>query len=219
MNEDINSKTLQNDEIDLRELWATLVKRNLTILAVTVIATISAAFYAYTATPIYSGKVLIEIGDVVINSKTDNNKPTIIQLLDSPADVQGIIEQTFNSYIVNEDKKIKIEFPKGSGRLILLSYESSDKNLIGEKLQEGVNLVMTRHKEKESFYQHVNGQVHPTAVVDKISISDGPIKPKKQLIIAIAFISGLMFGIFLAFFREFISNGRRIDETPEMSKE
>lgn len=219
MNEDINSKTLQNDEIDLRELWVTLVKRKLTILAVTVIATISAAFYAYTATPIYSGKVLIEIGDVVINSKTDNNKPTIIQLLDSPADVQGIIEQTFNSYIVNEDKKIKIEFPKGSGRLILLSYESSDKNLISKKLQEGVNLVMARHKEKEEFFKHVNGQVHPTVVVDKISISDEPIKPKKQLIIAVAFISGLMLGIFLAFFREFISNGRKIDETPEMNKE
>lgn len=207
----------QDDEIDLRELWATLVKRKMTILTVTVIATVSSALYAYTATPIYSGKALIEIGDVVINSEKDNNKPTIVLLLDSPADIQAVFEQTFNANIVNE--KIKIELPKGSSDLIQLSYEGSDKNLISKKLQEGVNLVMARNKEKEVFFQHVNGQVHPTAVVDKIIISDEPIKPKKQLIIAVAFISGLLLGVFMAFFREFISNGRKVDETPEMSKE
>ena len=207
----------QDDEIDLRELWATLVKRKMTILTVTVIATVSSALYAYTATPIYSGKALIEIGDVVINSEKDNRKPTIVLLLDSQADIRAVLEQTFNANIVNE--KIKIELPKGSSHLIQLSYEGSDKNLISKKLQEGVNLVMARNKEKEVFFQHLNWQVHPTVVVDKISITADPIKPKKQLIIAVAFISGLMLGIFLAFFREFILNGRKVDETPEMSKE
>lgn len=210
---------IQKNELDLRELWSTLIKRKITIFTVMVITTISATIYAWTTTPIYSGEVLIEIGEVVINSKTDNNKPTIIQSLDSPADIQGIIEQTFNANIKEESKKIKIDFPKGSGRLIQLSYESSDTGLIKKKLQDGVNLVIARHKEKESFYQHVNGQVHPTVVVDKISISDEPIKPKKQIVIAIAFMSGLMLGMFLAFFREFISNGRKVDETPEMNKE
>lgn len=210
---------IQRNELDLRELWVTLIKQKITIFTVMAITTISATIYVWIIPPIYSGEVLIEIGEVVINSKTDNNKPTIIQSLDSPADIQGIIEQTFNPNIKEESKKIKIEFPKDSGRLIQLSYESNDIALINKKLQEGVNLVLARDKEKEVFYQHVNGQVHPTVVVDKISISDESIKPKKQIVITIAFMSGLMLGMFLAFFREFILNGRKVNETAEMKKE
>lgn len=210
---------IQRNELDLRELWVTLIKQKITIFTVMAIATISATIYVWIIPPIYSGEVLIEIGEVVINSKTDNNKPTIIQSLDSPADIQGIIEQTFNPNIKEESKKIKIEFPKGSGRLIKLSYESNDIALINKKLQEGVNLVLARDKEKEVFYQHVNGQVHPTVVVDKISISDESIKPKKQIVITIGFMSGLMLGMFLAFFREFILNRRKGNETEEMHKE
>ena len=100
-----------------------------------------------------------------------------------------------------------------------MSYESSDTGLISKKLQEGVNLILAQDKEKEEFYQHVNAQVRPTAVVDKIRTSNEAIKPKKMLIITVALISGLMLGIFAAFFREFISNGRKVDETSEMNKE
>ena len=100
-----------------------------------------------------------------------------------------------------------------------MSYESNDIALINKKLHDGVNLVLARDKEKEVFYQHVHGQVHPTVVVDKINISNESLKPKKQIVITIGFMSGLMLGMFLAFFREFILNGRKVNETAEMKKE
>jgi len=43
-----------------------------------------------------------------------------------------------------------------------------------------------------------------THLVGKIRMLDHPVKPKKKLILVVAFITGLMLGIFLAFFKEFI---------------
>jgi uncharacterized protein involved in exopolysaccharide biosynthesis len=52
-----------------------------------------------------------------------------------------------------------------------------------------------------------------------IIVAPDPIKPKKALIIVVAFISGLILGIFTVFFVKFISNGRKVNEIPEMNKE
>ena len=48
-----------------------------------------------------------------------------------------------------------------------------------------------------------------THVIGSISISEDPIKPKKKLIVVVAFITGLMLSIFLAFFLEFIQGVKR----------
>lgn len=45
---------------------------------------------------------------------------------------------------------------------------------------------------------------HNTKIVGSIITQDKPVKPKKALIIIVAFITGLMLSIFLAFFLEFI---------------
>ncbi len=46
----------------------------------------------------------------------------------------------------------------------------------------------------------------PTQTVGETEILDHPIKPKKKLIIVIAFIVGLTLSVFLAFFLEFVGN-------------
>ncbi len=53
-----------------------------------------------------------------------------------------------------------------------------------------------------------------TKVVGSIITLDKPIKPKKTLIVIVAFITGLMLSIFLAFFLEFL-RGSREEETQE----
>ncbi len=58
-----------------------------------------------------------------------------------------------------------------------------------------------------------NASIHepyivPTKIVGKIYTHDKPVKPKKKLIIIVALITGLMMGIFLAFFREFLSQNK-----------
>ena len=49
----------------------------------------------------------------------------------------------------------------------------------------------------------------PTHIVGEIETLEKPIKPKKILIVVVAFITGLMFSVFLAFFLEFMSGMRK----------
>lgn len=48
-------------------------------------------------------------------------------------------------------------------------------------------------------------KIKKTSIIGKITMNDHPIKPKKKLTIIVAFITGLMLSIFLAFFLEFLS--------------
>ncbi len=47
-------------------------------------------------------------------------------------------------------------------------------------------------------------KIKNSEIIGKIEKSDDPIKPKKKLIVIVAFITGLMLSVFLAFFLEFI---------------
>ena len=49
----------------------------------------------------------------------------------------------------------------------------------------------------------------------KTEISDHPIKPKKKLIVIVAFITGLMLSVFLAFFLEFIGGMKREEDSKQ----
>ena len=69
---------IEEDKIDLRELWQVLVKRKISILVITLLVTAIAGIYTFTVKPVYQGNALIEIGEVV-----NNNKPTTIFYLDN----------------------------------------------------------------------------------------------------------------------------------------
>ena len=49
----MQEKYLQEDEIDLRELFKTIWARRFFVIAFTLVVTVLAAVYAYTKTPIY----------------------------------------------------------------------------------------------------------------------------------------------------------------------
>ena len=200
-----NTPTIQNDGIDLRELWATLVKRKLTIIAVSTITTIAAAFYSWNIAQVYSGEVLIEVGEVV-----NNNQPTTIFNLDN---INNLKEVTIKKTGLNAD------IPSGTSNILRISSENSDLSAIKPQLQKAVDFIIERHEQKAKLYGMPDSKIRTTQVVGEISVSEQPIKPKKQLIVAVGFIGGLILGIFLAFFMEFISNGRKVDEIPEMNKE
>ena len=74
---------------------------------------------------------------------------------------------------------------------IKLPQLESEKNLIENDLQTLVSeielLLLEEHHYKNS------------AIVGEVATSNTPIKPKKELIIAVAFIAGLMLSIFLVF--------------------
>ena len=54
-----------------------------------------------------------------------------------------------------------------------------------------------------------------TQIIGDILTSDHPIKPKKKLIVIVAFITGLMLSVFLAFFLEFIGGMKREEDSKQ----
>jgi uncharacterized protein involved in exopolysaccharide biosynthesis len=49
-------------------------------------------------------------------------------------------------------------------------------------------------------------------IIESIYTADHAVKPKKALIVLVAFITALIFGIFLAFFREFMKQSKKENE-------
>ena len=70
MQENSERRYIEEDEIDLRELFQTLWDKKLFIVVFTTLVTVLAVVYALMKTPIYEATALVEIG----NYKLNNNK-------------------------------------------------------------------------------------------------------------------------------------------------
>ena len=203
-------KELQNetpctpqDTIDLRELWAVLVRRKKLIWGVTAVVTLLALIYAFTAKPVYRGGALVEIGEIINPTEVVfNNKPTTIFYLDNPNTLKDIVTSA---------KQVNAEVPKKTDNLLRLTYDSTDKDAITPHLKSAIDYIMQRHQTKAAHYQYKGAKVLMTQVVGKVTVDTEPIKPKKKLIIIVAFITGLMLSIFFAFFLEFIKGIKNDD--------
>ena len=77
-----------------------------------------------------------------------------------------------------------------------------------ERLQK-IDLVALQEKRKLTVLSMQSHNYHNTEIVGSIITQDKPVKPKKKLIVIVAFITGLMLSVFLAFFLEFLSGVRR----------
>jgi len=74
-----------------------------------------------------------------------------------------------------------------------------------------------KNKEQELKLSLTPVKMKPTKVVGEIEVLENPIKPKKGLIIIVAFITGLMLSVFLVFFLEFME-GMKKEEDSETEK-
>ena len=349
MNE--NQKYIEEDEIDLRELFKTIAKNKKFIFIFTAVVTIFAIIYAFVKTPVYEAKAVVKIGTYIDNNSNKEIEDTgklaaelkvlFIKLLKNVKDkdaeikqissmkkqksfieiisnstsndlavkeIEKIIEYTQNKHqkIINEvlakkkaeltsvERSIKflktnklvsideefsykkdVEIPyikenlknakenlkKYSDQLklteenlnklknensslaainimekrnleVVLNQLESDMLGQGLKLKNIVLNEIPRIKRKKdnvisselqallekkeilktSMLPH---NYKNTEVIGKIMINDYPLKPKKKLIVAVAFVTGLILSIFLVFFIEFIKStkeGKTEDE-------
>ncbi|HIP44894.1 MAG TPA: hypothetical protein EYG93_06145 [Sulfurospirillum arcachonense] len=316
MNE--NRRYIEEDEIDLVELFRTLVKRKWFIIMFTCIVTLGAIVFAYMKTPVYEVRALVEIGsyktdnsNVLLDNATQLTKKLNVIFIDifkndkdRKASISSIVipkkttsfieiksESTSNELAIDEIKKVvdyiqtkhkrvlkdikknreleinnitkqieniktkelafldeeisltKINFDKYREDLnaikeeIKLQKKSNptfaalsltekrdlntqirivEKNILKLKVQKnrllttGVNKLVERKNKLESMLQPYNYK--NSEIVGKIITNDYPIKPKKKLIVVVAFVTGLILAIFLVFFMEFIQNIKRKEE-------
>ncbi|MFY9070700.1 Wzz/FepE/Etk N-terminal domain-containing protein [Aliarcobacter butzleri] len=182
-----NQKYLQEDEIDLRELFKTLWKHKIFILAFTSMVTFIALIYVLLKNPIpiYQGKMYLEIGQI-----QDKNF--------APMSIEKVTDL---AYILNLEFKVNSNIPKNTFNLIEITFDNVDKNIINDTLTRVKGFVLEKHKKLISFYE----SAIMTKQIGDIIISNEPInKPKKSLIITAAFVTGFILSIFLVFFMQFI---------------
>ncbi|MDK2083883.1 Wzz/FepE/Etk N-terminal domain-containing protein [Aliarcobacter butzleri] len=187
-----NQKYLQEDEIDLRELFKTLWKHKIFILVFTSMVTFIALIYVSLKNPIpiYQGKMYLEIGQI-----QDKNF--------APMSIEKVTDL---AYILNLEFKVNSNIPKNTFNLIEITFENIDKNIINETLKKVKDFVIEKHKKQTSFYE----SVIMTEQIGEIIISNEPInKPKKSFIIIVAFVTGFILSIFLVFFIEFVRSFKK----------
>ncbi|MGE4383813.1 MAG: Wzz/FepE/Etk N-terminal domain-containing protein [Arcobacter sp.] len=193
-----NNEQINEDEIDLRELFKTIWEKKIFILLFTSIVTIISIIYVSfkNPIPIYQGKTYIEIGQI----QSQNYVPTP---LDNTLDLSEILklELKVDTYTIKTTNKDRTN-------LLQISSDNKNKEEIKNSLEKAVEFVINRHKEKAKFYENVI----MTKQIGDIIIDDNPInKPKKSLIVVVSFVTGFILSIFIVFFMQFINSIRKED--------
>ncbi|MFT7004967.1 MAG: LPS O-antigen subunit length determinant protein (WzzB/FepE family) [Sulfurimonas sp.] len=140
-----NTQRYEEDEIDLRELFRTLMRNKIKIVVMTSIITIGAIIYAYSAPKVYESKVILKIGEYKLKSNS-NSKVVVADSLELSKE----LEILFIDILKNEkDRKSKIKsiglVKKQKSFLEISALGSSNEFAVGE-LEKVVSFVQTKHK-------------------------------------------------------------------------
>ena len=140
-----NPQYVQQDTIDLRELFAILKRRKKMIWGVTSLFTLLALIYVFVvAKPVYEVKAMIQIGQ--INEKSIDNINDIKQKLDY-------------EYQVNvKDKEIElprvkaISIPKKSNTILSINIHGYSNEEAIKYIQNVINTIESKYKNKTDLY-------------------------------------------------------------------
>lgn len=321
MQENSERRYIEEDEIDLRELFKTLWDKKLFIVVFTTLVTVLAVVYALMKTPIYEARALLEIGNYKINNNNNNKvqldnanqlskklnilfidmyknvkeKKSEISSITVPKNQEGFIElksqaisndlakneiEKVVAYIQKEHqvilddikdrrefeianidkqiqsiqgretkfmqkqidileknlkrdreqlKKININFktideksPALAALSLIqakdLSISIDDKNLqileVKNKKERLITSEVSRLKEEQNILKSMllPHSYKNSEIVGEIILNDHPIKPKKKLIVVVAFVTGFILSVFMVFFLQFIRDFREEDK-------
>jgi uncharacterized protein involved in exopolysaccharide biosynthesis len=278
-----NTKFIQENTLDIRDLFTIFKKRKKLIWSITGIFTLIAIVYTIMAKPVYEVKSMIEIGQIdgkplddindikqklsyqyKINTKGIEKELPRVESISIPKNSKGIFSLSIDGY--SNDEAIKyiqtvISHIENTYQDKIKAYISSQKELITNIQKDIQNTTKTlqsltkelnnysqrmlilqekdptlssiyamqiaqsqtqlidlqnliselKNKEQELKLSLTPVKMKPTKVVGEIEVLENPIKPKKKLIIIVAFITGIMFSVFLVFFLELI--GKKEEDT------
>ena len=193
------NKILNEDEIDLTELFKTIWDKRFFIIIFTFIITLISFIYVLlkNPTPVYEGKIYFEMGEM--KGETYGSK-----LIENTNDLASLINITFNensSFSKEENPNALLK--KDTTKILEITYFGENKDNIKNKLEKIKEFIMVRHQKLSNFYDIAV----QTEQIGDIKISEESInKPKKALIVTVAFITGFILSIFLVFFIQFIQS-------------
>lgn len=137
---------IQEDEIDLRELFKTIWDKRKFIAIFTLVVTILAIIYAMSKTPIYEARALLEIGNY--KSYVDSSNSNRIML-----DNSSQLEKKLNVLFIDSQKNIKkdasissISTPKKAEVFLEIVAEAKSNELATKEIQEVIEYVQKEHQ-------------------------------------------------------------------------
>ena len=143
-----HNQNIQEDEIDLKELWNTLVKSKIFIIVFTSIITIIAIIWAMTRTPIYEAKTLVEIGNYKIHNTKNNNNNKLS--LDNSAQLAKKLNILFIDMYKNQKNSISkidsISISKGTKNFIDITSLSISNDLASKEILKVVDYIKSKHQ-------------------------------------------------------------------------
>ncbi len=268
--------TMQEDTIDLRELFTVLKRRKKLIWLITGLFTLLALVYLFMAKPVYQAKSIIELAEIDktpvqntndlkqkiefiyhVNQKGKKTELPIVKSISLPKKSKNLIviitygydnhsskkklEEVISQVTAIQNKELDIYIQTQKKRLLLIKDDiERNQNLtkqiehdvtnykeklleiskedaalagiysieIGKKqteLNNITNKIYSLKNKKNDIELSISPlKIHKTAIVGEIETLDKAVKPKKALIFIVAFITGLMLSVFLAFFLEFL---------------
>ena len=171
------NKPLEEDEIDLKELFKTIWAKKIFIVIFTLVVTILAGFYAYSKTPIYEAKALVEIGEYKINNTTKNS-----------VDDASVITRKLTTLFIDMEKNLKdktseisnISVVKGLKNFLEIKSESTSNEEAKNEILKVLTFVQNEHekilddvkKQKEMELRNIDLQISDiksksVALIDK----------------------------------------------------
>jgi len=152
LNIEEKNKYLEEDEIDLRELFKTIWDKKVFIILVTLIITVLAGVYAYSKTPIYEAKALIEIGDYTTTTRNGIGDNQLTQSTKVIIDDASQLEKKLNAIFID---MLKNDNNKGSG-ITSITVSKGMKNYLEIKSEAISNDDAKKEIEKVLFFIQAN---------------------------------------------------------------
>ncbi len=155
------------------------------------------------------------VNEIYQNNK--NNKDTTMLTISS---LQMVNYQNLILNSQNRVEDLKVEIKKIDDEAIP-SLEMQKENLLGDTLRQLEYKMKFELPNRKSKLQEKIAQlkfnisehnVQNSRVVGKYVIKDYPVKPKKKLIVIVAFVTGFILSVFLVFFMNFIRNFKEYKE-------
>lgn len=151
------NKLLAEDEIDLRELFKTIWAKKVFITIFTFVITVLAAIYAYTKTPIYEAKALVEIGEYKTNKVTEGREGKKIyssEFTKISVDDAATLEKKLTTLYVDMEKNIKnktseitsITLAKGLKNFLEIKSEAISNDEAKKEILKILTFVQAEHE-------------------------------------------------------------------------
>lgn len=138
---------IQEDEIDLRELFKIIWDKRIFIVVFTFLVTIISGIYIFSKTPIYEAKALIELGSYKLNNNNSSNNNIVV---DNVNNLSKKLNFLFIEMKKNEKSKgsriIRISTPKNQMGFLEITSHGINNELAILKIQEIITYITKEHK-------------------------------------------------------------------------